>query len=125
MASTRGMTRQQLETCCVHWPGVTRDIKWGDELVFSVAGKMFVLTRNEPGPARQLFVKVAQERFLELTDQPGIVPAPYLARHHWIKIDEPQRFASRELRDFVRESYALVRAKLPKKTQAALGELPE
>jgi len=120
-----GMTRQQLETCCGHWPGFTRDIKWGDELVFSVAGKMFVLTRNEPGLVRQLFVKVAQERFLELTDQPGIVPAPYLARHQWIKIDEPRRFTTGELRDFVRESYALVRAKLPKKTQLALGELPE
>lgn len=125
MARTRGMTRQQLETCCGHWPGVTGDIKWGDELVFSVAGKMFVLTRNEPGPVRQLFVKVAQERFLELTDQPGIVPAPYLARYHWIKIDEPRCFATSELQDFVRESYALVRAKLPRKTRAALGELLE
>ena len=59
-----------------------------------------------------------------MTDQPGIVPSPYLARAHWISVVEPQRFATRELEGLVRDSYALVRAKLTKKLQKELGPLP-
>ena len=125
MSKRAGMTTQQLGALCGHWPGVSSDIKWGDALVFSVAGKMFVLTGNRPGPVQRLFFKVADERFLELTDQPGIRPAPYLARHHWVLVDQPQRFATAELERHIRHSYALVRAKLPKKTQTSLAALPD
>ena len=64
------------------------------------------------------------ERFLELTDQPGIIAAPYMARAHWISVVEPRRFASSELADFVLASYGLVRARLTKKMQAELGPWP-
>ncbi len=125
MRKLTGLTAERLESLCGSWPGVTRDIKWGDERVYSVAGKMFALTRDQPGPLPRLFVKVEAERFLELTDQPGIRPAPYLARHHWVMLEPLQRLATDELERLVRRSYGLVRAKLPKKTQAALGAVPE
>jgi len=51
-----------------------------------------------------------------------MAPAPYTARVFWISVTEPERFAQTELAAFVRRSYELVRANLPKKTQAALGE---
>ncbi|WP_237561525.1 hypothetical protein [Frateuria defendens] len=47
-----------------------------------------------------------------------------MARAHWVAVVEPGRFATAELERFVRESYALVRARLTKKAQAALGPLP-
>ncbi|WP_232823391.1 MmcQ/YjbR family DNA-binding protein [Dyella sp. C9] len=122
MATSKGMTIRQLETLCGHWPGVTRDIKWGAELVFSVGGKMFVITPADVGG--RLTFKVADERFLELTDQPGIIPSPYLARSHWVGVVEPQRFATEELAGLIRTSYGLVRGKLTKKMQAALGPWP-
>ena len=124
MSKSTGITTEQLEALCSGWPGVSSDVKWGDERVYSVANKMFVLTRNAPGPAKSLFFKVPDERFLELTDQPGILPAPYLARHHWVLIDQPQRFVRAELERFIYDSYLLVRAKLPKKIQAGLVPLP-
>lgn len=119
-----GMSASQLEAFCCHWPGVTRDIKWGVDLVLSVGGKMFVVTPSDGSEGGRLSFKVADERFLELTDQPGIIPAPYMARAHWISITEPQRFAMAELESFVHDAYALVRAKLTKKLQAELGPLP-
>ena len=67
---------------------------------------------------------MADERFLELTDQPGIIPAPYMARAHWISVVEPPRFSSAELSGFILDAYVLVRAKLAKKLQAELGALP-
>ena len=119
-----GLTAAQLETLCGHWPGVTRDIKWGAALVFSVGGKMFAVTPSDGSEGGRLSFKVADDRFLELTDQPGIIPAPYLARAHWISITEPQRFATAELETFILDAYTLIRAKLTKKMQAELGPLP-
>lgn len=120
-AATKGMSVAQLEALCGHWPGVTKDIKWGEDLVFSVGAKMFVVA---PVDGSRLAFKVADERFLELTDQPGMIPSPYLARAHWVAVVEPKRFATAELAELIRASYGLVRAKLTKKMQAELGAWP-
>jgi predicted DNA-binding protein (MmcQ/YjbR family) len=122
--SAMGMTVPQLEVFCGHWPGVTRDIKWGVDLVLSVGGKMFVVMPSDGSEGGRLSFKVADERFLELTDQPGIIPAPYMARAHWISVIEPQRFTTVELESFLLDAYVLVRAKLTKKLQTTLGPLP-
>ena len=116
------MTQSDLEKLCGAWPGVTSGIKWEDDLVFSVGGKMFaVLCLRGPDRERISF-KVDPERFLELTDQPGIQPEPYMARAFWVSVTEPERFARDELEAYVRRSYELVLANLPKKTQAALAK---
>lgn len=121
----KGITPVQLEALCGAWPGVTRDIKWGEDLVFSVGGKMFAITRSDQAAhGQRLALKVPDERFLELTDQPGIVPSPYLARAHWVAVVEPQRFATSELEAMLRDSYTLVRAKLTKKLQDQLAPPP-
>jgi predicted DNA-binding protein (MmcQ/YjbR family) len=119
-----GLTAAQLKALCGHWPGVTRDTKWGVDMVFSVGGKMFAVMPSDGSEGGRLSFKVADDRFLELTDQPGIIPAPYLARAHWISITEPQRFATTELETFILDAYTLIRAKLTKKLQAELGLLP-
>ncbi len=119
-----GLTAAQLDALCSHWPGVTRDTKWGVDMVFSVGGKMFAVMPSDGSEGGRLSFKVADERFLELTDQLGIIPAPYLARARWISITEPQRFATAELEAFILDAYTLIRAKLTKKLQAELGPLP-
>ncbi|HWU75183.1 MAG TPA: MmcQ/YjbR family DNA-binding protein [Rhodanobacter sp.] len=103
---------------------MTRDIKWGDNLVFSIGGKMFVMTHADGREGGRLAFKVADERFLELTDQPGVVPAPYLARARWVSIIEPSRFTTGELRALLLDAYVEVRAKLSRKLQLELGPLP-
>ncbi len=119
-----GLTAAQLMMLCGHWPGVTRDTKWGIDMVFSVGGKMFAVMPSDGSEGGRLSFKVADDRFLELTDQPGIIPAPYLARARWISVIEPQRFATAELETFILDAYTLIRAKLTKKMQAELGPLP-
>lgn len=102
------------------WPGVAEDIKWGDNLVFSVCGRMFCATDASGKGA--LGFKVEAGRFLEMTDRPGIVPAPYLARAHWISLVDPEALPDPELRTLLRGSYALVRAKLTRTLQRALAD---
>ena len=117
-----GMRDTDLDALCAAWPGVTRSIKWEVDLVYSVANKMFAVMCTL-GPERgRLSFKVDTERFLELSDQPGMAPAPYMARAFWISVTEPERFSTDELGAFVRRSYELVRANLTKKAQAALAD---
>ncbi len=120
--SGQGITAAGLRALCRPWPGVVAEIKWESNLVFSVGDKMFAMMSD--GENGRLSFKVADERFLELTDQPGIIPAPYLARAHWVSIDQPQHFSTDALQAFVRDAYGLVRAKLTRKLQATLGPLP-
>jgi predicted DNA-binding protein (MmcQ/YjbR family) len=118
----RGIDEADLQAFCGAWPGVERSMKWEVDLVWSVAGKMFAVM-CAIGPDRgRLSFKVDTERFLELSEQPGMAPAPYTARAFWISVDEPDRFARAELEAFVRRSYELVVANLPKKTQATLAK---
>lgn len=120
MTDEQGLDAAQLDALCANWPGASRSIKWEVDLVWSVAGKMFVVLCTL-GPERgRLSFKVEPERFLELTDQPGYSPAPYMARAFWVSVTEPQNLGEAELAGYVRQSYDLVRAALPKKTQAAL-----
>src|SRR5688572_11841157 len=109
------------------WPGVASGIKWEDDLVFTVAGKMFcVLCVRGPAfgerVAGRMSFKVEDARFLELTERPGFVPAPYLARAHWVLVSKPESLPAGELRELLRRSYELVREKLPKKTQRELAD---
>jgi predicted DNA-binding protein (MmcQ/YjbR family) len=119
-----GMTVAQLEALCGNWPGVAREIKRGVDLVFGIDGKMFALAPVDGSEGGRLSLKVPDERLLEPTDQPGIIPAPYLARAHWISITEPECSGTAELAAFIRDSYRLVRAKLTLKRQAELAPLP-
>ena len=116
-----GLRDADLDALCAPWPGVTRSIKWEVELVYSVANKMFVALCTL-GPERgRLSFKVDTDRFMELSGQPGIAPAHYVARAFWISVTEPERFTHEELAAFIRRSYELVRADLSKKAQAALA----
>ena len=105
---------------CRTFPGCTEDIKWDHDTVFSVGGKMFAVT-NADGPADGFSFKVDDERFLELTDRPGIIPAPYLARVKWVQLRDPKALPLGDLKALVERSHALVLAGLSRKR---LREIP-
>jgi len=104
---------------CRKLPGVTEDVKWEKDLVFSVGGKMFAvfgLPDLEP-----IGFKVEPVLFPVLTQQPGIVPAPYMAKHSWINLKSRDVLPREELEELLQESHALVAQKLSRKARAKLG----
>ena len=112
-----------LEEACRNFPGATEEILWDNDRVFKVGGKMFYAADASDDPAGKFSFKVDSERFLELTDQPGVVPAPYLARAKWVQIDSQAcALSAEELQSLVEHSYALVFAKLTKKLQREIKE---
>lgn len=114
------MNATALRKLTVPWPGVEVDIKWGNDLVFSVGGKMFCACAADDSSG--ISFKVEPERFLELTDRAGIVPAPYLAHAHWVMLTERKALPQAELKGLIRRAYELVRAKLPKRRQLELAD---
>lgn len=113
------MNFDQAKTLCRSFPGVTEDTKWDNDLVFSIGGKMFAVTNL--GEATGMSFKVEDERFLELTDRPGIIPAPYLARAKWVYVEDTSALNDEEAAQLLRRSYELVFAKLTKKLQRELA----
>src|SRR2546430_13418212 len=77
------MNIEVVRTICRAFPGVTEDIKWGSDLVFSVGEKMFAVVNTER-PHTVAF-KCTPEMFAELTERDGIIPAPYMARNLWVQ----------------------------------------
>ena len=61
--------------------------------------------------------KVKEEEFDELSTSQDIIPAPYMARNKWVKVQQWERLTSQEWVHYVKQSYELVKAKLPKKLQ--------
>jgi predicted DNA-binding protein (MmcQ/YjbR family) len=61
------------------------------------------------------------EEFFELNERDGIIPAPYMARNKWVKLEALDALGDRELKSLIKNSYEMVFSKLPKKTQAELG----
>ena len=106
------MTVDALRKICRALPAVTEDVKWGSDLCFSVATKMFVVVNLEP--PHQIGFKCTPETFGELIERPGIIPAPYMARNMWVQEQSlAETLTRRELEALVRTSYELVVAKLP------------
>ena len=69
--------------------------------------------------------KCTPEKFAELVEVEGIIPAPYMARNKWVALVELNALRQNEIKELIRNSYQLVFEKLPKKMQAELGEKKE
>ena len=114
-----GPAKDPLLDFCRRLPGATEDVKWGADLIFSVGGKMFAgfqMPEGEP-----LGFKADPLVFASLVGHDGIVPAPYMAKHHWVSVTERRRVPVATLQDLLAESHRLVAEKLPARTRQALG----
>ena len=69
--------------------------------------------------------KCTPEKFAELVEREGIIPAPYVARYHWVSIEDPKELDRKELQELIANSYKLVFDKLPAKVRLGLGRATE
>ncbi len=104
---------------CLSLPHTTEKVQWEDDLVFKVGGKMYAVVALEP-VGHWLSFKCAPEEFAELLERPGVLPAPYMARAHWVSLETSEALPRAEIERLLRKAHDLIFAKLPKKTQAAL-----
>lgn len=113
------MTIDDIKSICSKLPHVTEDVKWGADLCFCIGEKMFCVTGLEQTPVGVSF-KVSDEEFEEVSARPGFSPADYVARYKWVTVEDIRKISKKELTQFIKQSYTLVKSKLPKKLQQKL-----
>lgn len=116
------MDIESVRAYCLSFPHATENVKWGNDLVFKVAGKMFAVVVLEGASKYCLSFKCTEEEFAELIERDGIDPAPYSARYHWVALERFNVISDKELKRLLRKSYDLVFEKLPKKLRAQLDK---
>jgi predicted DNA-binding protein (MmcQ/YjbR family) len=115
------MDLDQLREYCLSFPGANEDIKWEKDLCFCVGEKMFCVT--DVDGVGNLSFKCTPEKFAELVEMDGIIPAPYVARYHWVAIERTDILPQAELKRLIAESYKLVFDKLPKRLRETIDAL--
>jgi predicted DNA-binding protein (MmcQ/YjbR family) len=111
-------TNPSLIAFCRSLPHATEDIKWGNDLCFSISGKMFAVFDQR---GTSFSFKTTPGTFAVLTAKPGIVAAPYVGRYHWVLAEHPHVLPASSLKALLGESYELVVAKLPGRLKNAVA----
>src|SRR4051794_19903717 len=115
------MNIEEFREYCLSLPGATEIVQWEYDLLFKVGGKMFAATPVIP--PHGVSFKATADTFAELIERPGVTPAPYLAKHNWVRCESYSTIPAREFKALIAESYRLVLEKLPKKMQAEIATL--
>jgi predicted DNA-binding protein (MmcQ/YjbR family) len=117
------MDAESVRKFCLSLPHVTEDVQWENDLLFRIGNKMFAVVALDAATDHRMSFKCTPEVFAELTERAGIVPAPYVARYHWVALERFDALPERELKELLRNAYRLILEKLPRKSRAQL-ELP-
>ena len=114
------MDIESVRKFCLSLPHVTEDIQWESDLLMRIGNKMFAVLSLEPKSDHVMSFKCTPEKFAELVERKSIMPAPYVARYHWVALERFDALNKRELESLLTTAYQLVRDKLPKKVRDQL-----
>lgn len=120
------MHTTQLKALCGRFPGACSKLHAppSNVLIYSVGGKSFAWFKTSEPERWRFSIRVTADRFVELTDVPGIKPARYMARFHWVTIVDVRRIPVDYLTELVEWSYGKALGSLSRKRQNELiGQL--
>jgi predicted DNA-binding protein (MmcQ/YjbR family) len=104
-------------------------MQWGANLVFwvgdkAIGGKMFALVNLEGDGKAIISYAAGPQRYSELLEIEGIIPAPYMARIYWVAVERWNTFRTAEWEQELSAAHALTFNKLPPRTRAVLAMPP-
>lgn len=102
---------------CLSFAQAKEKLQWGENLCFKVRGKIFAILNLGAVPQSVCF-KCDPERFGELLEIEGVVPAPYLGRYKWVLAERLDALRDDELEELLSESYRMVTEKLRRPRRA-------
>jgi predicted DNA-binding protein (MmcQ/YjbR family) len=123
---TTRMDAESTRAFLLRLPCVVETLQWGNNLVFwvgdkAIGGKMFALIDLDGDGRAVMSFAAGAEGAAELLEMDGIVPAPYLARAHWVALERWDALRTRDLEGRLHAAREIVEAKLPKRTRDVLG----
>lgn len=118
------MDTKQLKRLCSRLPGSASRLYAhpSNILVYSVGDRKFAYFKTSEPEKWRFSIRTTPDRFLELTDVPGIKPARYMARFLWVTIVDPGVLPADYLTELVEWSYRKALASLSKARQSKLSE---
>jgi predicted DNA-binding protein (MmcQ/YjbR family) len=107
-------------------PHAVETMQWGANLVFwvgdkAIGGKMFALINLDGDGMAVISYSAGPERYAELLETDGIIPAPYMARIHWVAVERWNVFRTPQWEQELQAAHALTFAKLPPKVRTTLA----
>jgi predicted DNA-binding protein (MmcQ/YjbR family) len=116
------MTRDEFDAFCKSLPATTNVIQWGNASVWKVGGKIFAVCSSwGEGAHPKVSFKCSDISYSLLTQQEGLIPAPYLARAKWVQMEQENALSDNDLKAYVEAAHKIIAAKLTKKQQKDLG----
>jgi len=116
------MNRQHFDKFCERLPGTSNVIQWGGASVWKVGGKIFAISSTwGKDDTECISFKCSDLSYQILTEQDGIVPAPYLARAKWVQVRGHDTLNDQDVEGYITEAHKIISGKLTKKARAELG----
>ncbi len=129
------MYAERIRAFLLTLPHAVETMQWGANLVFwvgdkAIGGKMFALVnlddldsdqRHQQKTSAVISYAAGPERYPELLEVEGIVPAPYMARIFWVAAKYWSVFRTADWEKELRAAHQLTLAKLPPRTRAVLA----
>ena len=126
------MDAERIRAYLLTFPHAVETMQWGANLVYwvgdkAIGGKMFALVnldddegheRNRTSPV--ISYAAGPERYSELLEVEGIIPAPYMARIYWVAVESWDVFRTPEWEQELRAAHTITFNKMPPKTRAVL-----
>ncbi|NRR29901.1 MmcQ/YjbR family DNA-binding protein [Oxalobacteraceae bacterium] len=119
------MNVSQLKKACLRLNGATENLNGppSNVLSYSVGGKNFAYFKTSEPEQWRFNIRVSPDRFIELTDMPGVKPSRYMGRFHWVAIVDVSKFPADYLQELLEWSYRKAASGLTKAMQKELGLL--
>jgi predicted DNA-binding protein (MmcQ/YjbR family) len=107
---------------CLSFPQARENLQWGETLCFKAEGKIFATLRLDSVPQSMCF-KCTPEKFVELCEQEGIRPAPYVGRYKWVLLERLDLLRDDELEELIQQSYQMVTVKSKGKAKSKVKKV--
>jgi predicted DNA-binding protein (MmcQ/YjbR family) len=130
------MDPERIRAYLLSLPHAVETMQWGANLVFwvgdkTIGGKMFALVNLDRDAARErdkttpvISYAAGPQRYSELLEIEGVVPAPYMARIYWVAVERWHIFRTTEWEQELSAAHTLTFNKLPPRTRAVLAMPP-
>jgi predicted DNA-binding protein (MmcQ/YjbR family) len=120
------MDAERIRAYILTLPHAVETMQWGANLVFwvgdkAIGGKMFALVNLDGDGMAVISYAAGPERYSELLESEGVIPAPYMARIFWVAVERWNVFRNPEWEQELRAAHTLTFNKLPSRTRATLA----
>jgi predicted DNA-binding protein (MmcQ/YjbR family) len=120
------MDAERIRAYILTLPHAVETMQWGTNLVFwvgdkAIGGKMFALVNLDGDGKAVISYAAGPERYAELVEIEGIIPAPYMARIFWVAVERWDVFRTPQWEQELRTAHTIIFNKMPPKTRAVLA----